>query len=138
MPIDYHLNTPISVEQFIELLEASTLAERRPVSDRSCMAGMLKNSNLTISAWDGDTLVGIARGMTDFHYACYLSDLAVHQQYQRSGIGKALMAKTGQQLGPRCKMILVAAPDANTYYEHLGFKSNPRCWVFDNEDKPDR
>jgi len=43
---------------------------------------MIKNSNLVVSAWDGDNLVGIARSMTDFHYACYLSDLAVDKKYQ--------------------------------------------------------
>jgi len=92
---------------------------------------MVNNSNLMVTAWDGDKLVGIARSMTDFHYACYLSDLAVHRQYQKGGIGKRLQAMTQAQLGPRCKLILVAAPAANAYYEHIGFSNNPRCWVLD-------
>ena len=131
MTIDYRVNAPVSVDQFVGLLRASTLGERRPVDDSECMAGMLANSNLTVSAWDGATLVGIARSMTDFHYACYLSDLAVHRDHQRRGIGRTLQAVTQEQLGPRCRLILIAAPAANSYYEHLGFSGNPRCWVLE-------
>lgn len=131
--VEYKINAPLSVDQFIELLRESTLGARRPVDDRECMAGMVNNSNLMVTAWDGGKLVGVARSMTDFHYACYLSDLAVHEKYQKRGIGKKLQALTQQQLGARCKLIVVAAPDANAYYGHLGFANNPRCWVLDRE-----
>ena len=97
------------------------------------MAGMLSNSNLTVSAWDSEKLVGISRCMTDFHYACYLSDLAVSEKYQKLGIGKQLQILTQEQLGPRCKLILIAAPAANSYYEHIGFSNNPRCWVLERD-----
>ncbi len=131
MSIVYKINEPISTDQFIALLKSSTLSERRPVDDRACMAGMISNSNLTVSAWDGENLVGISRCMTDFHYACYLSDLAVNETYQKSGIGKELQRLTQHQLGPKCKVILIAAPAANSYYEHIGFTNNARCWVLE-------
>lgn len=99
------------------------------------MEGVVKNSNLVVSAWYGDELIGIARSVTDFHYACYLSDLAVDQKYQKSGVGKRLLALTQEQLNEECKLILVAAPDANSYYEHLGFENNPRCWILGREQK---
>lgn len=133
MSIEYKINEPIGTDQFVELLEASTLGERRPIDDRVCMEGILSNSNLIVSAWHSNRLVGIARSVTDFHYACYLSDLAVALEYQRSGIGKQLQILTQEQLGPKCKLILLAAPDANQYYEQLGFEHNPRCWVLDRE-----
>lgn len=115
MSIEYKINTPVSVDQFIELLRDSSLGERRPIEDRECMEGMVKNSNLLVSAWDKEKLIGIARSMTDFHYACYLSDLAVASKYQNSGIGKKLQVITQEHLGPRCKLILIAAPAANSY-----------------------
>lgn len=131
MNIKYQINAPISTEQFIDLLQRSSLGERRPVDDITCMDGMVKNSNLMITAWDGDTLVGVARSVTDFHYACYLSDLAVDAHYQKQGIGKELQSLTQKQLGPQCKLILIAAPNANSYYEHIGFTHNPRCWILE-------
>ena len=133
MAIEYRINAPLPVEEFIALLRASTLAERRPVDDRECMAGALANSNLVISARDGDRLVGIARSVTDFHYCCYLSDLAVDAAWQRRGIGRRLQALTQEQLGPRCKLILLAAPAADAYYGHIGFSRNPRCWVLERD-----
>ncbi|MCP3683096.1 MAG: GNAT family N-acetyltransferase [bacterium] len=128
MSIEYKVNETITTDQFIGLLESSTLGERRPIGDLECMQGMISNSNLTVTAWDSGKLVGIARSMTDFHYACYLSDLAVSRDCQKSGIGKQLQIMTQQQLGPKCNLILVAAPAANSYYEHIGFTSIPACW----------
>lgn len=133
MAIEYKINAPVSADQFIELLRESTLAERRPIEDRECMEGMIRNSNLMVTAWVGEQLIGIARSMTDFHYACYLSDLAVHKRYQGNGVGKKLQIITQDKLGPKCKLILLAAPAANSYYEHIGFTNNQRCWVLDRE-----
>ncbi len=133
MSIEYKINEPISTDQFIELLVNSTLGERRPIDDSQCMEGMISNSNLTVSAWYNGRLVGIARSVTDYHYACYLSDLAVSKKHQKSGIGKQLQILTQKQLGPKCKLILIAAPAANLYYEHIGFTNNPRCWVLNRD-----
>ena len=137
MSIKYKINVPVSTDQFIDLLQASGLGARRPVDDRACMQGMVESSNLMVSAWDGDRLVGISRSMTDFHYACYLSDLAVDRQFQGRGVGRRLQTITQEQLGPKCKLILVAAPAANAYYERLGFTNNPRCWVLERQQKID-
>lgn len=124
----------ITTSQFIQLLEKSTLAERRPVDDKECLEGMLRNSDLIVSAWEGSALIGISRCITDFNYCCYLSDLAVDQAYQGEGIGKALQEKTQSQLGPKCKLILIAAPAANSYYQKIGFSNNPRCWVLGRDE----
>ena len=133
MDVEYKINAPVTAEQFIELLNKSTLGERRPVDDKECMQGMITNSNLVVTAWIGEELVGISRCMTDFHYACYLSDPAVSETHQKLGIGKQLQILTQQQLGPKCKLILIAAPKANEYYEHIGFSNNPRCWVLERD-----
>ena len=119
----------ITAEQAIDLYIRSTLGERRPVHNKETFEAMLKNANLTITAWDENTLVGIARTLTDFAYVAYLADLAVDQQYQHSGIGKQLIDNTQSRLGPECMIVLLAAPKANEYYEHIGFEHNPRAWM---------
>ena len=134
MSIQYKKNQQITLEQFIELLEHSTLGQRRPIHDTTCLKGMLDHANLIISAWDEDKLVGIARCMTDFHYACYLSDLAVDEAYQNQGIGKQLQIRVQQALNEHCKLILISAPAANPYYEHIGFTLNERCWVLERSE----
>ena len=135
MEIEIKINGDITTAEFIALLRDSTLGERRPVDNHQCISGMLNNSNLVVSAWLGNELIGIARSLTDFHYACYVSDLAVTKMQQKSGIGKKLLKLTQEQLGPECKLILVSAPDANSYYEYIGFTHNDRCWVLDSDNK---
>ena len=87
----------ITPAQFTQLLKNSTLGERRPIEDEECLAGMINNSNLIVSAWHEENLIGISRCVTDFHYCCYLSDLAVDEKYQNQGIGKQLMAHAKKQ-----------------------------------------
>jgi len=134
MSIEYKINTRVSADQFVELLRDSGLGDRRPIEDRECIEGMITNSNLVVSVWDNDEIIGIARSMTDFHYACYLSDLAVKKRFHDQGIGKLLLVKTQEQLGPKCKLILVAAPNANSYYDKTGFTNNHRCWILECSD----
>ena len=127
--IRYETDAPISADQFIDLLDRSGLAARRPVDDRTCIEGMVENADITVTAWHDEVLVGIARSVTDYSYCCYVSDLAVDRALQRSGIGKQLLDLTRAQVGPRCKLLLFSAPSAQSYYPHVGFENNPNGWV---------
>jgi predicted N-acetyltransferase YhbS len=129
MTIQYRDDAPLSVAAAIELYRNSTLGERRPVDRPDIFAGMLQNANLTVTAWDGERLVGIARSLTDFTYVAYLADLAVAYDYQKRGIGRQLIAQTRERLKPECMIVLLAAPLANDYYPKVGFEHNPRAWV---------
>jgi GNAT superfamily N-acetyltransferase len=125
--IDYRIGNDLALSEVIDLYRSSTLGERRPLHDRERMAAMLRNANLVVTAWDGALLVGIARSFSDFSYATYLSDLAVRQSYQRIGIGKELMRRT-QQAVPEAILILLSAPAAVDYYQHVGFTQHPSAW----------
>jgi GNAT superfamily N-acetyltransferase len=125
--INYQTGNQIDLDAMIDLYVDSTLGARRPVDDRDRMAKMLANANLVITAWDGDKLVGIARSVTDFAYATYLSDLAVRRSYQKQGIGKELMRRT-QAAAPQASVILLAAPAAREYYPHVGFTRHESAW----------
>ena len=127
--ITYRDEAQISAAQAIDLYIRSSLGERRPIDNLQTFESMLKHANLTITAWDGDQLIGISRSLTDFSYVAYLADLAVDQKYQRQGIGKKLVDETKIRLGPDCMIVLLAAPKANDYYQHIGFEHNPRAWT---------
>lgn len=129
MEIEYKDDAAITVEAAIDLYKKSTLGERRPIDRPDIFAGMLKNANLTVSAWHGKRLVGISRAMTDFTYVAYLADLAVDSEYQKQGIGAQLIQETKRRLEPECMIVLLAAPKANDYYPRLGFEHNPRAWM---------
>jgi predicted N-acetyltransferase YhbS len=135
MPISYATNTPLDLDAVIELYIASTLGERRPVADREAMAAMLQHANLTISAWDGDRLVGLSRSLTDFAYCCYLADLAVHADHQRQGIGLELIRRTRAALGPSAFLTLLSAPAAEAYYPRIGMSSHHSAWILYPDDE---
>ena len=135
MKIEYKINEVVSVDEFIDVLERSGLSERRPVHDRVCMAGMLENCDLLVTARVDGLLVGVSRSLTDFHYACYLSDLAVDKRFQGKGVGIELQRRTQNELGPHCKLILIAAPKANNYYPKIGYTNRPNCWVVSKDQK---
>ena len=67
---------------------------------------MYKNSNLIITSWLNNELIGISRSITDFCYACYLSDLAVKSDYQKEGIGKRLIEFVKKEIGKETALIL--------------------------------
>ena len=60
LKIDYSVNTSVSVEEFISVLNGSGLGSRRPMEDPECLRGMLENSNLLICARRNGILVGLA------------------------------------------------------------------------------
>ena len=64
--IRYDSARRISATEFVEVLNSSTLGERRPVDDPACIRAMLEHANLLCTAWDGDRLIGVARSVTDF------------------------------------------------------------------------
>lgn len=132
--IQYQYGNDLDLDQVIELYNASTLGERRPVADRQVMADMLRHANLVVTAWDGDLLVGIARTLTDFSYIGYLSDLAVRVSHQRKGIGIQLIEKTREKMGPRSMIVLLAAPNAVEYYPKIGFSKHNGAWTLKGQD----
>lgn len=126
--ITYRIGNELDLDAVIDLYRASTLGERRPVDDRERMAQMLRNANLVVTAWDDDQLVGIARSLTDFSYATYLSDLAVRLSHQKQGIGRELIRRT-QTEGGKANLILLSAPKAVEYYLRVGMKPHPSAWT---------
>lgn len=131
MAIEYRLGNDLDLDTVIDVYRDSTLGLRRPVDDRERMKKMLERANLVVSAWDGETMVGISRSLSDFCYATYLSDLAVRLAYQRQGIGKELIRRT-QIEGGTAKVLLFAAPAAVDYYPKVGFRAGSG-WILDED-----
>jgi len=132
LTITYQIAPDLSTEAFIDILERSTLGERRPVNDLECIESMIKNADIIVTATADGKIVGVARAVTDFSYCCYLSDLAVDVGFQHQGIGKKLIRKVREQLGTKCKLILLSAPAAVEYYPKIGFTQHPSAWVLDS------
>ena len=134
MEITYIAQPKITCQDFIDILEKSTLGLRRPLADKAAMELMFKHGNVYIGAYHGNKLVGLARVMTDFVFSSYLSDLAIDEAYQHQGIGKQLI-KEVKTFIPRAKIILLAAPAAEGYYPKIGMQNHGHCYILDNIDE---
>ncbi len=129
--ITYRIGNDLDLDEVIGLLKGTSLGVRRPVDNRDAIASMIHHGNLTVTAWDGPLMVGIARSLTDFSFVAYLSDLAVRESHQRRGIGRELIRITRGELGPAAKLVLLSAPAAVDYYPQLGFTQHPSAWALD-------
>lgn len=125
----YQLEPLLTPDEFIDILRRSTLAERRPVDDRETIVGMLAQADIILTARQEGLLVGVSRAITDFHYCTYLSDLAVDEAFQRQGIGQELLRRTHAAAGLKTTLILLAAPQAASYYPHIGMTPHDSCWI---------
>ena len=90
---------------------------------------MYQNSDLVITAWDGELLVGVARSITDWVWSCYLADLAVRTAYQKMGIGKRLIEMTKEQVGEQSMVLLLSVPTAMEYYPRVGFAKQESSFI---------
>ena len=128
-PVAFNVEPQLGVEEFIAVLESSTLAERRPVDDKPRMQQMLDQADVIVTARVDGRLIGVSRALSDFCYCTYLADLAVDQTFQKGGIGRELIRRTHEAAGGQTMLILLAAPKAETYYPHIGMDKHNSCWT---------
>ncbi len=127
MEIIYRSDITPTAEQVIELYENAGLP--RPTHDRERIQKMYDNSNLIVTAWHDETLVGVSRSITDWAWSCYLADLAIHTEYQKCGIGKKLIDLTKEKVGEQTMILLLSVPTAMTYYPKVGFTKEDRSFA---------
>jgi len=132
--IFYAREHQLSVADYVSVVGETTLAASRPLGDEARIAEMLSNANIIITAREDGRCVGLARGLTDFAWVCFLGDLAVRKSMQGRGVGTALMLKLRETLGGRVAISLNAAFEAVSYYDQLGLKiglnHNPHAYYW--------
>ena len=127
MSVEYRVNGTLKAGELATLFEQSGI--RRPTQDRDRLQRMIENANLTVTAWHGEHLVGVARALTDFSWCCYLSDLAVDRDYQHQGIGRELVRQVQAEAGEECSLLLLSAPAAMGYYPKIGLETVQNGWM---------
>ncbi len=130
MKIEFDIEANLSAEELADVFRRSGI--KRPVDDLARLEQMVARADLLVTArdveCDGKPVVGVARSLTDFCFACYLSDLAVDVAYQHRGIGRELVKRTRDAIGEGTVLLLIAAPEAANYYGKIGFEKMDRAW----------
>jgi len=127
MPVIYKDTKDVSAEEVARLFFKSGI--NRPHEDLERIRRIIDNSDIIITAWVDERMVGVARALTDYSYCCYLSDLAVDADFQRSGIGRKMVEIVREKIGDECSLILIAAPNAADYYPKIGFERTDKAFL---------
>ena len=86
---------------------------------------MLENSNVIITLWNKDKLIGFGRATTDQVFRAVLWDIVVSKALQRIGLGKVLVEELlkDKKIYSAEKVYLMTT-DSKDFYKQLGFKVN--------------
>ena len=82
-----------------------------------------QNSLKILGAYDGDKLIGIIRAVGDGYSIVYIQDILVLPEYQRQGIGRALMNWLLEEYKGAYQKVLFTDNTEKTiqFYKSVGF-----------------
>ena len=83
-----------------------------------------ENSLLTLAAYKGDQLLGIIRTVGDGHTIVFVQDILVFPEYQRKGIGTALLKAILDRYNYVRQIELATdnMPKTISFYKSMGFR----------------
>ena len=86
---------------------------------------MLANSNVIITVWKNNNLVGFGRATTDQVYRAVLWDIVVSQDLQRVGLGKIIVEELLKDKKiDSAERVYLMTTNSEEFYKQLGFKIN--------------
>ena len=118
-----HYSPCKALKQLQNLLEENTKwAKNRKIEQ---IKQTLKNSDVIVSAWKNNKIVGFGRASSDHVFRATLWDVVIRQDEQRNGLGKIIVTQLlkSKKLKNVEKIYLMTSQSAN-FYEQLGFKKN--------------
>lgn len=83
----------------------------------------LRGASFVAAAFAGERLVGLVRAVSDDATVCYVQDVLVDPEFQRSGVGRALMAEVAARYAHVRQHVLLTddEPGQRAFYESLGY-----------------
>ena len=86
---------------------------------------MLVNSNVIVTLWDNQNLIGFGRATTDTIYRAVLWDIVISKDVQRIGFGKMVLeALINDKQIKSVERIYLMTTNSQDFYKQLGFESN--------------
>ena len=115
----------LSADTYIDFLKKTDLGSQYPKERfRERIEKLVQNVSISLVARDGEIIVGVLFGLTDFSYWLYVTDLGVVREYEGQGIGRSLMKKAHELSGGEkdIAVYLIANENAIPFYKKLGMK----------------
>lgn len=92
--------------------------------DPAALRNGFANSLLTLAAYEEATLVGLIRAVGDGHTVVFVQNILVRPQFQRRGIGSALLQAVLNQYANVRQIELATddTPKTTAFYRSMGFQ----------------
>ena len=116
--VSLHTQRSIPAEKLKTLFDSEPWWPERSVEDLE----EVLDGYPAVGAWDGDTLVGFARAVTDFRFRANIEDVLVLEGYRNGSIGTQITNLLLQSLEHVDVITLFCQRKLVSYYESLGFK----------------
>ena len=133
--VTYSHNEPPDASQLLGLFHQAPWAKGRSLDDAK---EMLRHTDLTLCAWDGDRLIGFGRVLTDFIYRATIWDVIVDRAYQGQGVGTEIVRRILHH--PRLERVehFWLCTRRPGFYEKLGFSSKEQTGMVWSRSKQAR
>ena len=129
MLIDYRENT-LTPQEYLQM--ERLVLEEMTTEEQAKRA--ISRQLYSVSAYEEENLVGIARLVGDGAIYWYVQDVWVLPAYQRKGIGSAMVRMLIDHVnkeslpGTNVSLCLMCAKGKEGFYEKLGFAQRPHAW----------
>ena len=119
----------------LPLFEQASWAHGRIVAETT---EMLRQTDLFITAWDDNRVVGCGRVLTDYVYRASIWDVIVDAAYQGQDVGTEIMHRIlSHPALQRVELFWLCTRDKHTFYENLGFSAKEQTgMVWDRRQRP--
>lgn len=120
----------MEIRAYTEYNEAEILALYASVGwtaytdDPAALRSGFANSLLTLAAYEEAALAGLIRVVGDGQTIVFVQDILVHPQFQRRGIGSALLQAVLNQYANvrQIELLTDDTPKTTTFYRSMGFQ----------------
>ncbi len=129
--IKYRKGNEIDFIRLIELFIEAGWEDK--TKDFKRLVSMVENSDLVVTAWDFDYMVGFARVTCDEAFNGQINNVVVDPEYRGQGIGKE-MVKQILSHNSKVTYLLRADLENESFYRSLGFQTAERAMVFPRKE----
>ncbi len=130
MPLSISLTDSLTQDEVIPLYQANAWSSAEKPTQ---LLAALRNSHALVAARMDGRLVGLGNAISDGHLVVYFPHMLVHPDFQRQGIGRAMMNALLEKYAGFHQKMLTADGDAVAFYQSLGFsragKTEP-MWIY--------
>lgn len=103
------------------------------INDINRLKAMVENSQIVVTAWDEEIMIGFARCTTDYVFNGQINNVVVDSKYRRKGIGKVIIDKILNS-SKQVTYMLRRSVRNEEFYRSLGFEDGPISLVYKRKE----